>query len=87
MTLHQTQSCIYIISRSVSWLFPLLSVLIFPLTNTYLSVFAHTEILDFGYPQNSETGALKTFITQQGIKGQVSTTAFYCLFRDYVLLR
>uniref|UniRef100_A0AAQ4S4B1 MHD domain-containing protein n=1 Tax=Gasterosteus aculeatus aculeatus TaxID=481459 RepID=A0AAQ4S4B1_GASAC len=31
------------------------------------------EILDFGYPQNSETGALKTFITQQGIKGQVST--------------
>ena len=31
----------------------------------------HTEILDFGYPQNSETGALKTFITQQGIKGQV----------------
>ncbi|TWW72693.1 AP-2 complex subunit mu-A [Takifugu flavidus] len=32
------------------------------------------EILDFGYPQNSETGALKTFITQQGIKGQVSRT-------------
>lgn len=29
------------------------------------------EILDFGYPQNSETGALKTFITQQGIKSQV----------------
>uniref|UniRef100_A0A8C8GDP6 MHD domain-containing protein n=1 Tax=Oncorhynchus tshawytscha TaxID=74940 RepID=A0A8C8GDP6_ONCTS len=28
------------------------------------------EILDFGYPQNSETGSLKTFITQQGIKGQ-----------------
>uniref|UniRef100_A0AAZ3RXZ3 MHD domain-containing protein n=1 Tax=Oncorhynchus tshawytscha TaxID=74940 RepID=A0AAZ3RXZ3_ONCTS len=24
------------------------------------------EILDFGYPQNSETGALKTFITQTG---------------------
>ncbi|XP_034743445.1 AP-2 complex subunit mu-A [Etheostoma cragini] len=31
------------------------------------------EILDFGYPQNSETGALKTFITQQGIKGQHQT--------------
>ena len=29
------------------------------------------EILDFGYPQNSESGALKTFITQQGIKSQV----------------
>ncbi|XP_038399996.1 LOW QUALITY PROTEIN: AP-2 complex subunit mu-like [Canis lupus familiaris] len=28
------------------------------------------EILDFGYPQNSETGALKIFITQQGIKSQ-----------------
>ena len=41
-------------------------------TNCYL--FVHTEILDFGYPQNSETGALKTFITQQGIKGQVSET-------------
>uniref|UniRef100_A0A8C3UEI4 Adaptor related protein complex 2 subunit mu 1 n=1 Tax=Catharus ustulatus TaxID=91951 RepID=A0A8C3UEI4_CATUS len=31
------------------------------------------EILDFGYPQNSETGALKTFITQQGIKSQLQT--------------
>uniref|UniRef100_A0A3B4TNC4 AP complex mu/sigma subunit domain-containing protein n=1 Tax=Seriola dumerili TaxID=41447 RepID=A0A3B4TNC4_SERDU len=30
------------------------------------------EILDFGYPQNSETGALKTFITQQGIKKEQS---------------
>jgi len=23
---------------------------------------------DFGYPQNTDTGVLKTFITQQGIK-------------------
>ncbi|KAG7308885.1 AP-2 complex subunit mu [Plutella xylostella] len=34
--------------------------------------FNHTvccaKILDFGYPQNSDTGVLKTFITQQGIK-------------------
>lgn len=30
--------------------------------------FVFTEILDFGYPQNSDTGVLKTFITQQGIK-------------------
>lgn len=29
-----------------------------------------TEILDFGYPQNSDTGVLKTFITQQGVKSQ-----------------
>ncbi|CAF1385196.1 unnamed protein product, partial [Didymodactylos carnosus] len=26
------------------------------------------EILDFGYPQNSDPGILKTFITQQGIR-------------------
>ena len=26
------------------------------------------EILDFGYPQNSDTGVLKTFITQQGVR-------------------
>ncbi|NIG60876.1 AP-2 complex subunit mu isoform X1 [Pontoporia blainvillei] len=31
------------------------------------------EILDFGYPENSETGVLKTFITQQGIKSQHQT--------------
>lgn len=29
-----------------------------------------TEILDFGYPQNTDTGILKTFITQQGVKTQ-----------------
>jgi len=26
------------------------------------------EIVDFGYPQNTDTGILKTFITQQGVK-------------------
>lgn len=31
-------------------------------------VFGNSEILDFGYPQNTDTGVLKTFITQQGIK-------------------
>lgn len=51
-----------------------------------------TEILDFGYPQNSETGALKTFITQQGIKGQVNTSPFFthslligCLLWDLLI--
>ena len=29
------------------------------------------EILDYGYPQNTDTGILKTFITQQGVKSQV----------------
>ncbi|XP_013784812.1 AP-2 complex subunit mu-like [Limulus polyphemus] len=28
------------------------------------------EILDFGYPQNTDTGILKTYITQQGVKSQ-----------------
>lgn len=35
-------------------------------TNEYYFIWA--EILDFGYPQNTDTGVLKTFITQQGIK-------------------
>lgn len=29
-----------------------------------------TEILDFGYPQNSETDTLKMFITTEGIKSE-----------------
>lgn len=29
------------------------------------------EVLDFGYPQNTDPGVLKTFITQQGIKTAV----------------
>ena len=33
------------------------------------------EVLDFGYPQNTDTGILKTFIVQQGIKTQVSADA------------
>lgn len=36
-------------------------------------IFLHlhiSEILDFGYPQNTDTGVLKTFITQQGIRTQ-----------------
>lgn len=45
-----------------------------PSLSLILSARVCAEILDFGYPQNSETGALKTFITQQGIKGQVSRT-------------
>merc|ERR1719348_2347077 len=30
------------------------------------------EIVDFGYPQNTDTGVLKTFITQQGVRSQTS---------------
>ena len=35
------------------------------------------EILDFGYPQNTEVGALKTFITQQGQYKFSSEKYFY----------
>jgi len=28
----------------------------------------YAEILDFGYPQNTDPGVLKTFITQQGVR-------------------
>lgn len=35
-----------------------------------INLFYFAEILDFGYPQNTDTGVLKTFITQQGIKSQ-----------------
>lgn len=34
----------------------------------FIIIFRFLEILDFGYPQNTDTGVLKTFITQQGIK-------------------
>lgn len=37
---------------------------------------AFSEVLDFGYPQNTDPGVLKTFITQQGIKTAVSLIFF-----------
>lgn len=33
---------------------------------------AFSEILDFGYPQNTDPGVLKMFITQQGVRTAVS---------------
>ena len=52
-----------------------------------LSFSLKTEIADYGYPQKTDTAILKTFITQQGIKTQVSflllkvLTKFY--FQEY----
>lgn len=63
------------------------SRLILSFCNTYLFVFVHAEILDFGYPQNSETGALKTFITQQGIKGQVSGAGYVLNIWKLIVVR
>ena len=48
----------------------LLSCVCFTCNNN--DYFASAEILDFGYPQNTDTGILKTFITQQGVKSQVT---------------
>lgn len=39
------------------------------LNNVYLTLFP--EILDFGYPQNTDPGVLKMFITQQGVRTAV----------------
>lgn len=37
-----------------------------PSNNIYV-----TEILDYGYPQKTDSGILKTYITQQGVRSQV----------------
>lgn len=55
--------------------------------------FNYIEILDFGYPQNTDTGVLKTFITQQGIKSatkeeqaQITSQVFYITFLSFFFL-
>ena len=45
-----------------------------------------TEILDFGYPQNTDTGILKTFITQQGVKSQVNICYLITVILNIVLV-
>lgn len=56
-------------------------------------LFYYIEILDFGYPQNTDTGVLKTFITQQGIKSatkeeqaQITSQVFYITFLSFFFL-
>lgn len=39
--------------------------------NSWLNIWFLLEINDFGYPQKTDVGILKTFITQQGIRSQV----------------
>lgn len=57
---------------------------------TAISLSIPIEILDFGYPQNTDTGVLKTFITQQGIKSatkeeqaQITSQVFYFIFSSF----
>lgn len=41
------------------------------MTKNYVYVYLSAEIVDYGYPQKTDSGVLKTYITQQGIKAQV----------------
>ncbi|VDP48114.1 unnamed protein product [Soboliphyme baturini] len=52
-----------------------------PVTNIARRSFFHIrrEVLDYGYPQNTDPGVLKTFITQQGIRTAVSCGRFELL--------
>ena len=36
------------------------------------NIIVDIEILDYGYPQKTDSGILKTYITQQGIRAQVN---------------
>ena len=48
----------------------------------YLVVFVsqcYIEILDYGYPQKTDSGILKTYITQQGIRAQVCPVMYTVL--------
>lgn len=44
--------------------------LLLRLAELTLKAFASTEILDFGYPQNSESDTLKMYITTEGVKSE-----------------
>ncbi len=43
------------------------------------------EILDFGYPQNSEVDTLKSYITTEGVKSELAVVR--PAFRSYVLFQ
>jgi hypothetical protein len=51
----------------------------------------HLEILDFGFPQNSEIDALKMYITTESVKSELAVVRLYspitfALYSLYVLL-
>ena len=45
----------------------------------YYTLFIIAEVLDYGYPQKTDTGILKTYITQTGIRTQVRSV-FFCYY-------
>jgi hypothetical protein len=45
----------------------------------------HTEILDFGYPQNSEIDTLKMYITTESVKSEMAVVRMLGLIRTLLL--
>lgn len=45
-----------------------------------------TEILDFGYPQNSEIDTLKMYITTEGIKSEMAVVSPASSYREHRLM-
>lgn len=50
-----------------------------------MSTFSHAEVLDYGYPQKTDSGVLKTYITQQGIRTTVSGCGQYITHNNNVI--
>lgn len=46
-----------------------------------------TEILDFGYPQNSEIDTLKMYITTEGVKSELAVVSAAMFNRGLLLTR
>ena len=59
---------------------------VFWIQSSVMNLSPFTEILDFGYPQNTDTGILKTFITQQGVKSQVKYMYLITVILNIVLV-
>ena len=45
----------------------------------FICVLILVEIIDYGYPQKTDSGILKTYITQQGVKTQVCVCLCVCV--------
>lgn len=75
-------SCKCFLLFNIIWL--LLSCLVFFIK---IRLLMFSEILDFGYPQNTDMGILKTFITQAGIKSQVCEWLLCLISTHWVWLR
>lgn len=74
--------CSISVAASTTFFSLCLSPLSLPL---FLSLsYTLTEILDYGYPQKTESGLLKTYITQQGVRAQVCDTVLQTFDPHYI---